>query len=106
MGDEDCIMVGPDGFLMAALPIGQPRDHASAFNDAAFIAAANPSTILAILSERAELLATVERMRGKIERLASSDAFDVPQAIDGPLAQELRMRLDYARAALTTGEGK
>ena len=63
MGDEDCIMVGPDGFLMAALPIGQPRDHAGAFNDAAFIAAANPATILALLSERAELLAAVERMR-------------------------------------------
>ena len=60
----------------------------------------------ALLSERAELLAAVERMRGTIERLASSEAFDVPQAIDGPLAQELRMRLDYARAALTTGEEK
>ena len=57
-----------------------------------------------LLSERAELLATVERMRGRLERLASSEAFDLPQAIDGPLAQELRMRLDYARAALTTGE--
>ena len=59
-----------------------------------------------LFSERAELLAAVERMRGTIERLASSEAFDVPQAIDGPLAQELRMRLDYARAALTTGEEK
>lgn len=49
MGDEDCIMVGPDGFLIAALPIGQPRDHAGAFKDAAFIAAANPAAVLKLI---------------------------------------------------------
>lgn len=41
-----------------------------------------------------------------LERLASSEAFDMPQAIDGPLAEELRQRLDYARAALTRSEAQ
>ena len=63
MGDEDCIMVGPDGFLIAALPIGQPRDHAGAFNDAAFIAAANPATILALLSANREMREALEEAR-------------------------------------------
>jgi hypothetical protein len=45
--------------------------------------------------------AEIARLRRALERLASSEAFDLPQPIDGPLAQELRMRLDYARAALT-----
>jgi hypothetical protein len=49
---------------------------------------------------RALLLAYQEQRRA-LERLASSEAFDLPRIIDGPLAQELRMRLDYARAALT-----
>ena len=39
IGEEDCIMVGPDSFTIAALPIGRrPNEHAGAFNDAAFIA--------------------------------------------------------------------
>ena len=92
-----------DGYAMGVQFFGIGNEFA---NYEAFARAANPATILALLSERAELLAAVERMRGTIERLASSEAFDVPQAIDGPLAQELRMRLDYARAALTTGEEK
>ena len=40
-------------------------------SDAAFIAAANPETVLALLSERAELLDTVERMRGALEPFAA-----------------------------------
>ena len=105
MGDEDCIMVGPDGFLMAALPIGQPRDHAGAFNDAAFIAAANPATILALLSERAELLATVERMRGALE----TKLLEAKINCDGSessvaYADGVIDTYNAARAALTTGE--
>ncbi len=52
LGDEDCLMVGPDGFNIAALPIGRrPNEHASAFCDAAHIAAFDPPTVLAILDE-------------------------------------------------------
>ncbi len=61
--------------------------------DTAFIAAANPATILAILSERAELLATVERMRGALERIA--DRRGIRLVGDAQVV---------ARAALTTGE--
>ncbi len=47
---EDCIMVGPDGFLIVALPIGKyPKEHAGAFNDAAYIAACSPDKILALI---------------------------------------------------------
>jgi len=48
------------------------------------------------------ILSANREMRAALERLASSEAFDLPQAIDGPLAEEIRMRLDYARSALTT----
>ena len=58
----------------------------------------------AALIER--LSAEREGLRAKLERLASSEAFDIPQVIDGPLAEELRQRLDYARAALTQGESR
>lgn len=54
LGTEDCIVVGPEspGWLIA-LPLGQPRDHAAAFSDAAFIAAANPTAIKALLADLA-----------------------------------------------------
>ena len=42
-----------------------------AVSTAAFIAAANPATILALLSERAELLAAVEKMREIMSRLVA-----------------------------------
>ena len=112
MGDEDCIMVGPDGFLMAALPIGQPRDHAGAFNDAAFIAAANPATILALLSERAELLATVERLETALIQKADEGMLVLetlaalsPNHAHRHVKEGLAMARQ-ARAALTTGEEK
>lgn len=35
-----------------------------------------------------------------IKRLGSSEAFDMPRAIDGPLASEMRARMGYARAFL------
>ena len=50
-----------------------------------------------LLSERAELLAAVERMRVALEGIAKS-----PTQWDDPEPWELR---DIARAALTTGEG-
>ena len=51
------------------------------------------ATILAILSERAELLAAVERMRGGLEKITTNYG-------PGHLAHQI------ARAALTTGEEK
>ncbi len=45
-------MVGPDGFLIVALPVGKnPKEHAGAFCDAAYIALANPTYILSVLEE-------------------------------------------------------
>lgn len=41
-----------------------------------------------------------DAMREALTRLASSEAFDLPQVIDGPLAKEMRMRMDFARQAL------
>lgn len=47
---EDCIMVGRDGFLFLALPVGRnPKEHAGAFMDAAYIAACSPERILALV---------------------------------------------------------
>lgn len=37
-----------------------------------------------------------------LERIASSEAFDVPQVIDGPLAEEMRARMTFAAEALRT----
>lgn len=50
-----------------------------------------------LLSERAELLATVERMRGGLEKIASG----LPETRAVHRLSEAR---DIARAALTTGE--
>ena len=57
-----------------------------------------------LLSERAELLATVERMRGALEAFITYVENDATEGVS--------IMLDYdtavtkARAALTTGEGK
>jgi hypothetical protein len=68
-----------------------------------------------ILSERAELLATVERLRGGLEGLVTAVCYaDPPQnfarAGDEPnLCHVARVPVDFiaeARAALTTGEDK
>lgn len=68
--------------------------------NAAFIAAANPATIKALIAE-------LKEARAVIDRLASSEAFDVPQAVNGPLAAEMRARMDYARAFLArNGKGE
>lgn len=61
--EEDCIGVGPDGACIAFLPIGQPRQHAEAFCDAAFIAAASPGVLLALLDER-------DRLREALHQIA------------------------------------
>ena len=51
LGGEDCLRVGRDDFPLAFLPIGREHQHAGAFNDAGFIAAANPSTVTAMVEE-------------------------------------------------------
>lgn len=55
-----------------------------------------------IADEAASRLTQVERQRDEayavIERLGSSEAFDMPRVIDGPLAPEMRARMDCARA--------
>lgn len=49
---ENCIMVGSDAFLIVAIPWGKhPKDHAGAFADAAYIAAANPSAVLRLIAQ-------------------------------------------------------
>ena len=77
-------------------------------HNAAFIAAANPETILAILSERAELLATVERMREELDvaavHLQIAGGWLREAGDDGQRANELLRASNRARAALTTGE--
>lgn len=41
LGHEDCLQVGPDGFAIAFLPIGnRPNEQAGAIADACLIAAA------------------------------------------------------------------
>lgn len=57
---------------------------------------------IAAWNTRAPSSAARERdaMREALTRLASSEAFDLPQVIDGPLAKEMRMRMDFARQAL------
>ena len=54
-----------------------------------------PSDLRLLLSERAELLATVERMRGGLEKIASHNQ---PSHAGFDHARQI------ARAALTTGE--
>ena len=91
---------------------GHPGTFANIYGkeNAAFIAAANPATILALLSERAELLAAVERVQGALKPFAAcadtyadytpDEAFT--DSTDGLTIGECRQ----ARAALTTGEEK
>lgn len=43
-----------------------------------------------------EAAVEIRRLRDCLRRLASSEAFDLPQALDGPLAEELKQRMDYA----------
>lgn len=53
------------------------------------------------------LIAELKEAREVIARLGSSEAFDMPQAISGPLAGEIRARMDYARAFLArNGKGE
>ena len=62
----------------------------------------------ALLSERAELLATVERMRGALERIADEGSpFDhTGEPLHVRISKDLSRRISEARAALTTGEEK
>ena len=53
IGPESCIAVGQDGAALAYLPIGSQQGDkysAVAFNDAAFIAAANPAAVLELIA--------------------------------------------------------
>jgi len=78
MGDDDCIMVGPDGFLIAALPIGhRPNEHAGAFNDAAHIAAMSPATAQRLIAMAREGLGLREALSK-----AESDLYDAWLRID------------------------
>lgn len=48
----------------------------------------------------APLLAEIASLRAALKRLASSEAFDVGQVLDGPLAPELTKRMEFAEKAL------
>lgn len=84
---------GSEAWAEASWELGQAREK--------LFAAANPSAILDLITSARSVGGDVVELREALERLASSEAFDIPQAIDGPLAEELRQRLDYARAALS-----
>jgi hypothetical protein len=68
-------------------------------------AALRPSELRLLLSERAELLATVERMRGYLPNLLAVIAWLENGGDPKHAATELRIYQErIARAALTTGE--
>ena len=49
LGNEDCIVVGPDSFAIAFLPIGRrPQEQAGAIADACLISAA-PDLLVALI---------------------------------------------------------
>ena len=76
IGQESCFAVGPDVNPIAFLPIGsQQRDrfHAEAFKDAAYIAALDPQTVLALLASHAALVAEVEVMRDMVKPLVDDN---------------------------------
>lgn len=84
---EDCIMVGPDGLQILAIPYGwHPKDHAGAFKDAAYIAAANPQTVLTLLASVETLTADLERVTAERDDAQRHDA----RTMD---ASELRIAL-------------
>lgn len=69
--DVDCLMVGPDEFLIAAVPIG--TDNPGAFRDAGFIAASRtavPSLITLCKSQAEELAALRERVAKVLQSFA------------------------------------
>jgi hypothetical protein len=70
---ENCIMVGPDSFLIIAVPVGKnPKEHAGAFCDAGYIAACDPQTILSLLdrlSGESALKARVEELEREMAEL-------------------------------------
>ena len=76
------------------------RDHPSS-DTLGFttLATADFDTIMKALSERAELLATVERMRGALTEIVNL----CPATCETTAAHSMA---DIARAALNTGEGK
>jgi hypothetical protein len=106
-----------DGYAMGVQFFGIGNEFA---NYEAFARAANPATILALLSERAELLAAVERMRGALEPFAlaadnmdgdepdSLFIYDSPESamIDYADLRRARAAADKARTASSVGIAK
>lgn len=67
---EDCLMVGPDTFLIAGIPIGRTdKSHAEAFRDAGYLAKVDPGTVLGLLDEIDTKAATIARLEGENARL-------------------------------------
>lgn len=66
----------------------------------------NPTTANGLLFTEALrlILDEVERLKGKIERLGSSEAFHVAWQLDPERDRELIMRMEFARAALSPEE--
>jgi hypothetical protein len=83
---ENCIMVGPDGFLIYAIPWGRhPKDHAGAFRDAAHLRRCSPDNIRAILDDRDRLIAENERLKAeRDEARATISAFEACHGIGRP----------------------
>lgn len=70
---EDCLMVGPDTFLIAGVPIGKDdKSHAGAFRDAGYLAKVDPTTILSILDELDAQSATIARLEAALQSIANS----------------------------------
>jgi hypothetical protein len=100
LGSEDCIMIGPDGFMIAAFPIGRnPKDHASAFCDAGF-------TVEAVNSHSA-LQARVEELEEALKFYADAWCFTTHPKRSGLEWKPKESLLDdcgnIARAALQGG---
>lgn len=92
--DQDCLMVGPDGFMIAAIPVGRrPNEHAGAFRDAGFIAACDPQTILSLCKDWM-------RMKEALERIASiSHTGDGSRTFDDQM-RDLSWIDDWCRVVL------
>lgn len=70
---EDCLMVGPDTFLIAGVPIGKDdKSHAGAFRDAGYLAKVDPTTILSVLDELDAQSATIARLEAATLRMAAT----------------------------------
>ena len=93
-------MTAPDELQRAVERLSEMTDWTARGNPGSEVSVMMASNVLRLLlSERAELLATVERMRGGLEKIASG----LPETRAVHRLSEARA---IARAALTTGEEK